>query len=66
MTREDLVLEIARLYGYQRTGSKIRAHINDAIDILVSENCAKLSASGETIECIDVNADRILLNRIYG
>lgn len=66
MTREDLVLEIARLYGYQRTGSKIRTHINDAVDMLISEDCAKLGASGETIEFIDVDADRILLNRIYG
>ena len=65
VTREDLVLEIERLYGYQRTGSKIRAHINDPVDILISEDCAKLGASGETIESIDVDADRILLNRIY-
>lgn len=66
MTREDLVLEIARLYGYQRTGSKIKNRINDAVDILLSEGCARLDASDETIEFIDVDADRLLLNRIYG
>jgi very-short-patch-repair endonuclease len=62
MTRDDLVLEIARLYGYQRTGSTIKAHI----DILVSEDCAELDASDATVEFIDVDADRILLDRIYG
>ena len=65
MTRDDLVLEIARLYGYQRTGSKIKNHINNAVDILVSEGCAEFGESDETIEFIDVNSDRILLDRIY-
>jgi len=65
MTREDLVLEVARLYNYQRTGSNIKNRINAAIDVLVGEGCARLDESNDRIEFVDANVDQQLLNRIY-
>jgi len=65
MTREDLVLEIARLYNYQRTGSNIKDRINDAIDVLASEGCARIDERNDRIEFVDTNADKRLLDRVY-
>ena len=35
--RRQLVLETARIFGYDRTGNKIVMHMNDAIDFLVTK-----------------------------
>ncbi|MDL0135970.1 DUF4011 domain-containing protein [Halobacterium salinarum] len=65
MTREDLVLEIARLYNYQRTGSTIKDRINDAIDVLVGEGCARIDEANDRIEFVDTDVDKRLLDRVY-
>ncbi|MBC9987939.1 DUF4011 domain-containing protein [Haloferax sp. AS1] len=65
MTREDLVLEIARLYNYQRTGSNIKNRINDAVDVLIDEGGAQLDETGNRIGFVDTDIDQQLLNRIY-
>lgn len=65
MTREDLVLEIARLYNYKRTGSNIKSRINEAVDILVDEDCAELEEAGTWTQFVDADVDRRLLDRIY-
>lgn len=35
--RKQLILETARIFGYDRTGNKIVTHMNDAIDFLVTK-----------------------------
>lgn len=69
MTREDLVLEVARLIGYQRRGQNITDRIDAAIDVLLEEGCAStdIGADGSTemIEFVDADIDRVLLNRVY-
>lgn len=37
MTRDDLVIETTRLFGYERVGSRIRDRVNQAIDRLQDE-----------------------------
>ncbi len=66
MSREDLILEITRLYGYQRIGSNIKDRVGDAVSVLVSEGCAELSDDGESVIYVDVDAVSRLLDRIYG
>lgn len=65
MSREDLVLEIARLYGYDRIGSNIRSNINDAVDLLVDTGCANFDQPNQRIEYLDVDVDDRLLSRTY-
>lgn len=65
MSREDLILEIARLYEYQRIGSNIKARTDDAVDVLLSEGCAELGDDGEYVTYVDVDAESRLLNRVY-
>ncbi|SEH66760.1 Very-short-patch-repair endonuclease [Halopenitus malekzadehii] len=64
MTRDDLLLEIARLIGYQRTGANIQNRIDSAIELLLETKCA-VSQDGETIEYRDIDADERLLDQIY-
>jgi very-short-patch-repair endonuclease len=66
MTREDLILEIARLYGYQRIGSNIKDRTDDAVDVLLAEGCAESSDNGEYVNYLDVDAASRLLDRVYG
>jgi very-short-patch-repair endonuclease len=69
MTREDLVLEVARLIGYHRRGQNITDRIDAAIDVLLEEECAStaIGADGSTemIEFVEADIDRVLLNRVY-
>ncbi|SDY26221.1 DUF4011 domain-containing protein [Halopenitus persicus] len=65
MTQEDLVLEIARLYGYERTGSTIKAHISDAVDLLIDAGCASVDRDNQRLEYKDVDVDDRLLSRVY-
>jgi very-short-patch-repair endonuclease len=65
MTKEDLILEIARLYNYERTGSKIKNRISDAVDVLVETGCARVDPSSQRLEYVEADVDERLLNRIY-
>jgi hypothetical protein len=65
MSKDDLVLEIARLYNYERMGSNIKSHINDAVDILIDTGCAKLDQTTQQIEYSDVDVDDRLLHNVY-
>ncbi|ADJ16699.1 DUF4011 domain-containing protein [Halalkalicoccus jeotgali] len=62
MSRDDLVLETARKFGWTRRGEKIQARLNDAIDYLVEigavEESSKVSACG-------VDIDSFILRTIY-
>jgi very-short-patch-repair endonuclease len=66
MTQEDLVLEIARLYGYSRLGSRIEDRLDEAVEILLIEGCATETAADGYIEYVAADVDRILLDRVYG
>ncbi len=67
MEREDLVLETARLFEYQRIGSRIHDRIDNAIDILVRVGCAnELNENDmQVISHVDTNVDDRLLDRLY-
>lgn len=67
MTRDDLVLEVARLFEYSRRGERITDRINEAIDLLVSLSCAAESSVGgeSTVSHVDVDANARLLDQIY-
>jgi len=65
MRREDLILEIARLYDYQRIGSKIKERTDEAVDVLLTEGCAELSNDGKYVRYVDVDARSRLLDRVY-
>lgn len=65
MRKEDLILEVARLYGYQRIGSKIRGRTDDSVSILLAEGCAELSDDGEFVTYVEVDATSKLLARVY-
>jgi hypothetical protein len=61
MTREDLVLEVARLYGFNRTGSNIKSRINSAVDLLIqTESASKDADSMIVYEDVDID-DRLLV-----
>lgn len=64
MTREDLVLEVARLYGFSRTGSKIKSRINSAVDLLIQVGTASKGADG-MIAYEDMDIDNCLLVTVY-
>ena len=65
MIREDLVLEIVRLYNYKRTGLNIKSRINDALGILVDGDGTELKGFGKWIRFVDAEVDRRLLDKIY-
>lgn len=65
MQREDLILEIARLFEYQRIGSKIKERTDRAIELLIDVGCAELDNDGEYVNYIDVDASSRLMSRIY-
>lgn len=64
MSREDLILEVARLYNYQRVGANIKERAGDAVDVLVEEECAEMMDEGY-VSYLDVDAVTRLLDRIY-
>jgi hypothetical protein len=64
MARADLILEIARLIGYQRQGENITDRIDSAVELLVTRNCVTTD-SKEMMESVDVDVDQMLLNRVY-
>lgn len=49
--RRQLVLETARIFGYDRTGNKIVMHMNDAIDFLVTKG--KIRILDEKIQLLE-------------
>lgn len=66
MTRDDLALETARLYGYQRRGARITDRIRQAINILEDKNLVNTSEPDSIAPKHDSESiDTILLNRIY-
>jgi superfamily II DNA or RNA helicase/very-short-patch-repair endonuclease len=65
MARADLILEIARLIGYQRQGENITDRIDSAVELLVARNCVNTDSNG-MMESIDRDVDQILLDRVYG
>jgi len=66
MTRDDLMLETARLYRYQRRGSRIDGRIQSAIGILEEKNLVE-TTGGDTVgpQREIETVEKILLNRIY-
>jgi len=62
MTREDLVLETARKFGWQRRGKQITARLNEAIDLLVDLDAVE---EGEQVEPQSIDIDAALLDRVY-
>jgi very-short-patch-repair endonuclease len=64
MTRADLILEIARLIGYQRQGENITNRIDSAVELLVSRNCVTTDSNG-MMESVDVDVNQMLLKRVY-
>jgi very-short-patch-repair endonuclease len=67
MTRDDLVLEVARLFEYSRRGQRIKERIGDAVDLSVRLSCAtKSSVGGEPIVSrVDADANEVLLDSLY-
>jgi very-short-patch-repair endonuclease len=67
MNREDLVLEVARQFGYQRRGPRIKDRIHDAIDHLIDLGGATETVVGEksVLQPEDVDIDQKLLNTVY-
>lgn len=66
MSREDLVLEVARLFGWERRGLKIKSRINEAVELLIAIGAATVDEDGDRIEYVEVDIDTRLLDRIYG
>lgn len=65
MSKEDLVLEIARLYNYERMGSNIKSEISAAVELLIDTGCAQSDETTQQIEYLDVDVDNRLLRHIY-
>ncbi len=64
MTRDDLVLEAARRFGYERVGARIEERIGDAIDQLVDGDAA--TTDGDRVEAVhDVDVDAVLEVAVY-
>ncbi|MFC6954844.1 DUF4011 domain-containing protein [Halorubellus litoreus] len=64
MTRDDLVLEAARRFGYERVGARIEDHLEDAIDHLLDHDAA--TSTGDRVEAVhDVDVDERLEANIY-
>jgi hypothetical protein len=64
MTRDDLVLEAARRFGYQRVGARIEDRLADAIDHLLDLDAA--TTDGDHIEALhDADVDATLESAVY-
>jgi len=61
MTREDVVVEVARLFGYARTGSRIEARLTECVDQLVDAGAAEETDAGR-LAAVDCDVDRALLS----
>lgn len=64
MTRDDLILEVARLYGFSRTGSSIKSRISSAVDLLVNVGGASEDTSG-TVTHESIAVEDQLLSTVY-
>lgn len=62
MIKEDLQLEIARLYGHERMGPNIQSHISDAVEVLIQTGCGEYDQATQRVEYTDVDVDRRLLD----
>ncbi|WP_115864978.1 DUF4011 domain-containing protein [Halorussus litoreus] len=62
MTREDLILETARLYDYQRTGKNIKSYLDYAVTKLVEAGGA---TQEENLEYVEKEIDTVLLDDVY-
>lgn len=49
--RKQLILETARIFGYDRTGNKIVTHMNEAINFLVKKG--KIRILDEKIQLVE-------------
>lgn len=63
MTRDDLVLETAKKFGWARRGSTIRSRIEEAIDYLVAINAVEET---DVVSANGVDIDQYIQNDIYG
>ncbi|WP_160046299.1 DUF4011 domain-containing protein [Natrialba sp. INN-245] len=58
MTRPDLVLETARLFGYSRTGKRIKEQIDSAISLL--ERSAAMRQTDNRVSAVVIDIDDVL------
>jgi very-short-patch-repair endonuclease len=67
MTKHDLILEVVRLFGYQRRGERITARVGEAVEIVVDMGGATKQTvdDGEVLRYVETDIDDHLLNRIY-
>lgn len=64
MTRDDIVLEAARRFGYERVGARIEDRLEDAIDHLLDLDAA--TTRDDRIEAVhDVDVDATLEVAVY-
>lgn len=63
MERADLILETARLFGFQRTGANVRERIDEAVEFLLKQNLAK--EEGDLIYLIEGNIDEAIKQELY-
>jgi hypothetical protein len=61
MTRDDVVVEVARLFGYDRTGSRIAERIGDSVDLLLDVDVAAETES-DRLEAVGRDVDEALLD----
>lgn len=59
MTRPDLVLETARLFGYSRTGKRIKEQVGSAISLL--DRAGAMNQTDDHVSAIDVDIDDALI-----
>ncbi|WP_317176015.1 DUF4011 domain-containing protein [Halomontanus rarus] len=58
MTRSDLVLETARLFGYSRTGKRIKEQIDSAISLL--EQSGAMRQTDDHVSAVEIDIDGVL------
>lgn len=61
MPREDVVVEVARLFGYARTGSRIQERLRESIDDLLAADAVTETEAGR-LEPVDCSVDEALLD----
>jgi hypothetical protein len=67
MTKHDLILEVVRLFGYQRRGERITARVGEAVEVVVDVGGATKQTTDdeEEIQYVEMDIDAQLLEQIY-
>lgn len=67
MTKHDLILEVVRLFGYQRRGERITARVGEAVEVVVDMGGAtkQTTDDDEVLRYVEIDIDARLLEQIY-